>query len=409
MAFCGNAVVGQSGGPTAAINATLAGVVRAAQASERISRIFGMQNGVEGLIEDRLTDITRTDEPSLALLEDTPAAALGSCRKKLPPVADNDPVYERILDVFRRHDIRFFFYIGGNDSMDAVAKLSEYVRMRSYEMCVVGIPKTIDNDLKFTDHTPGYGSAAKYIAATVQEIIRDCSVYTVKAVTVVEIMGRDSGWLTAAAALPGYICGVSPSMIYLPEVPFSADNYLEDLSRAFDRSPCTVVALSEGIRFPDGRYVGEGMQSGSVDAFGHRYLSGAGRVVEALTKEKFGCKTRSVELNLMQRCAAHISSATDIEESAAIGAAAVRAATGSEAPLTGVMMAYVRRGGAYRCDIVTHDIGDIANEIKTVPREFINERGNGVTDACCEYILPLIQGERKQIFERGIPKHFSFR
>ncbi|MBO4217113.1 MAG: 6-phosphofructokinase [Clostridia bacterium] len=409
MAFCGNAVVGQSGGPTAAINATLAGVIRGAKASDRVDRIFGMKNGVEGLIEDRLIDVTDTDEASLSLLEDTPASALGSCRRKLPDVSSGDPVYGKIFEVFRRRNIRFFFYIGGNDSMDAVAKLSEYVKSQSYEMCVVGIPKTIDNDLKFTDHTPGYGSAAKYIATTMQEIVRDCSVYTVKAMTVVEIMGRDSGWLTAAAGLTGYISGAAPAMIYLPEVPFSAERYFEDLGAAFGRAPFAVVAVSEGIRFADGRYVGEGMQSGSVDAFGHKYLSGAGRVVEAITKERFGCKTRSVELNLMQRCASHLASATDIEESAAIGQAAVEAATESENALTGVMAAFIRRGGKYGCDIVMHDIKDIANEIKTVPREYINERGNGVTKECCEYILPLIQGERKHIFENGIPKHFSFR
>lgn len=407
MSFCGNAVVGQSGGPTAAINATLAGVIRGAKGAGRIGKIFGMRNGVEGLIEDRLLDITDTGETALSLLENTPAAALGSCRKKLPDPSSGDPVYQKILDVFRRHDIRFFFYIGGNDSMDAVSKLSDYVKSQSYEMCVIGIPKTIDNDLKYTDHTPGYGSAAKYIAATMQEIIRDCSVYTVKAMTVVEIMGRDSGWLTAAAGLTGYISGVAPAMIYLPEKPFSPEKYCEDLSAAFEKSPFAVVAVSEGIRFSDGRYVGEGMQSGSVDAFGHKYLSGAGRVVEALTKEKFGCKTRSVELNLMQRCASHIASETDLTESAAIGKAAVEAATAGDA-VTGVMMAFKRRSGSYRCDVVMQDIKGIANEIKTVPPEYINERGNGVTKECCEYILPLIQGERKQIYENGIPKHFSF-
>ncbi len=407
MSFCGNAVVGQSGGPTAAINATLAGVIRGAKSAGRIGRIFGMRNGVEGLIEDRLFDITDTGEAALSLLENTPAAALGSCRKKLPAPSSGDPVYGKILDVFRRHDIRFFFYIGGNDSMDAVSKLSDYVKSQSYEMCVVGIPKTIDNDLKYTDHTPGYGSAAKYIAATMQEIIRDCSVYTVRAMTVVEIMGRDSGWLTAAAGLTGYISGVAPAMIYLPEKPFSPERYCEDLSSAFEKSPFAVVAVSEGIRFSDGRYVGEGMQSGSVDAFGHKYLSGAGRVVEALTKEKFGCKTRSVELNLMQRCASHIASETDLAESAEIGKAAVEAATVGGA-VTGVMMAFERRSGNYRCDVVMRDIKGIANEIKTVPPEYMNERGNGVTKECCEYILPLIQGERKQIYENGIPKHFSF-
>ena len=406
--FYGNAAVGQSGGPTAAINATLAGVIRGVRDAANIDRIYGIKNGVEGLIEDKLIDVTDTGEEALSLLENTPASALGSCRKKLPAVSSGDPVYEKIFDVFRSRGIRYFFYIGGNDSMDAVAKLSEYAETQSYRMCIVGIPKTIDNDLKFTDHTPGYGSAAKYIATTMQEIIRDCSVYTVKAMTVVEIMGRDSGWLTAAAALPGYVYGAAPSMIYLPEVPFSPEMFFEDLERSFARSPFAVVAVSEGIRFADGRYVGEGMQSGSVDAFGHKYLSGAGRVVEAMTKERFGCKTRSVELNLMQRCASHIASETDLAESAAIGRAAVEAASASEGALTGVMMAFIRKSGDYRCDIVTQAIGGIANEIRTVPAEYINERGNGVTRECCEYILPLIRGERSQIYENGIPKHFTF-
>ena len=404
----GNAIVGQSGGPTAAINATLAGVIRGAQESNVIGKIYGARNGIEGVLARRLIDLSEMTAENLSLLETTPAAALGSCRKKLPADFEgaNRKIFEDIVEIFKEYDIRYFFYIGGNDSMDTVLKLSRFTKEIGYEMRVMGVPKTIDNDLAGTDHTPGYGSAAKYIATTMQEILRDTAVYTVKAVTVVEIMGRDAGWLTASAAIPSLYSNVAPDLVYLPEVPFNYDEFFEDLEKAFEKHPNVVVAVSEGIRLADGTYVGEGTQSGVTDAFGHKYLSGTGKALEIAIKEKFGCKVRSVELNLPQRCASHIASKTDLYESAAIGRHAVRYATFGE---SGKMMIFTRlEGDRYKVCVDSADIAGIANAVRSVPREYINERGNNVTEQCLAYIAPLIVGEPEIIYENGLPKHFSF-
>ena len=405
----GNAIVGQSGGPTAAINATLAGVIRGAKESAEIKSIFGAFNGVEGMLAGHFTDLTELTEDDLKLLETTPAAALGSCRRKLPPPAEvsSEPVYEQLLNFFKANDIRYFFYIGGNDSMDTVAKLSEWISGKNYEMRVIGVPKTIDNDVVGTAHTPGYGSAAKFIATSIQEILRDTAVYTVKAVTIVEIMGRDAGWLTAAAALPRRICGVSPDLVYLPERAFSYEQFYADLDAAFATHPNVVVAVSEGLRFSNGKYVGEDDQSGAFDVFGHRYLSGTGRTLEMAVKDMFGCKVRSVELNLLQRCASHIASATDLEESVRVGKASVSAAIAGE---TAKMMCFERVSGSdYQLRIFPGDIKKIANRIRRMPDEFISAEGNNITDAGIDYLLPLIQGEPKIAFENGLPKHFVFK
>ena len=275
----GNAVVGQSGGPTAAINATLAGVIRGVveinENGGAIRTLYGMRNGIEGLMQERLIDLCEfaKDAEKLDALELTPAAALGSCRKKLPKHADDPEFYEKLLAIFKKYDIRYFFYIGGNDSMDTVSKLSAYVAECGYEMRVMGVPKTIDNDLEGTDHTPGFGSAAKYVATTVSEIIRDAAVYTTKAVTIVEIMGRDAGWLTTSAALGRLANGQEPDLVYLPEKPFCMDEFIESTKKALEKHPNVVVAVSEGIRFSDGMYVGAGAQSGVKDVFGHQYLA----------------------------------------------------------------------------------------------------------------------------------------
>lgn len=404
----GNAIVGQSGGPTAAINATLAGVIRGVRESTEIRRIFGAFNGVEGMLEGRFTDMTDLSEENLKLLESTPAAALGSCRRKLPPTDGSKgfEIYEQLLNFFKENDIRYFFYIGGNDSMDTVAKLSEWLSDKNYEMRVMGVPKTIDNDVVGTDHTPGYGSAAKFIATSMQEILRDTAVYTIKAVTIVEIMGRDAGWLTAAAALPRKICGVAPDLIYLPERIFDYEKFYSDIDKAFASHPNVVVAVSEGIRLKNGRYVGEDDQSGAFDVFGHRYLSGTGRTLEVAVKDMFGCKVRSMELNLLQRCASHIASATDLEESVRVGKSAVQAAISGE---TAKMMCFERsKSGQYAIDIFPEDIKKIANQTKNVPDEFINSEGNNITDAGIDYLLPLIQGEPEISFINGLPKHFVF-
>ena len=408
----GNAIVGQSGGPTAAINATLAGVIKGAMQSEYIDKVYGMKNGIDGLLADTVICLNSyfEDEKSYETLKRTPAAALGSCRKKLPQ--ESDPKYkqtfEKIIEQFKKYDIRYFFYIGGNDSMDTVAKLSKYTGECGYEVRVIGVPKTIDNDLLGTDHTPGFGSAAKYISVVMQEILRDTAVYTVKAVTIVEIMGRDAGWLTASSEV-GRILGLpSPDLVYLPERAFDMDEFFADLKKILEEKPNVVVAVSEGLQFADGRFVGESTQGGAVDAFGHKYLAGTGKALELAVKEKLGCKVRSVELNLPQRCASHIASLCDIEESFGVGKAAVSAA---EQGVSREMMVILRNddaGEPYSSVYGHMDIDLIANRTKFVPKHFINERGNHVTDECLRYILPLIEGECYPEYKNGLPVFFSF-
>ena len=406
MSLYGNAIVGQSGGPTAAINATLAGVIKgalAAQKNGQIGTLYGMRNGVEGLLAERLIDLGKEfeDESRLSILVNTPSSALGSCRKKLPPPEKDESVYAEILRIFKKYDIRYFFYIGGNDSMDTVDKLSAYFAKNQYEAKIVGVPKTIDNDLVVTDHTPGFGSAAKYVAVTMQEILRDCAVYTIPAVTIVEIMGRDAGWLTTAAALPGADGGIGPDLVYLPEKNFDLEAFFADVRAALDRHPNVVVAISEGIHDANGKYVGEGL-TGGVDAFGHTQLSGAGKVLEVAVKEKFGCKVRSIELNLPQRCAAHLASAADLSESVAAGEHAVKAALAGE---SGCMVTMIRSDAPYNITYGISPVSAIANQVKHVPDAYINERANGVTDACIAYLRPLICGEATPLYKDGLPVH----
>ena len=403
----GNAIVGQSGGPTTAINATLAGVISGAMNADCIDKVYGMRNGIDGLLADRVVLLNElfTERADFERLKRTPAAALGSCRKKLPKEEDKDykATFERIIEMFKKYDIRYFFYIGGNDSMDTVAKLSKYTNECGYEVRIIGVPKTIDNDLLGTDHTPGFGSAAKYISVTMQEIIRDTAVYTVKAVTVVEIMGRDAGWLTASSEL-GRVLGLpSPDLVYLPERDFNMDEFFEDLSAALEKKPNIVVAVSEGLRMADGTFVGESAQSGAVDAFGHKYLSGTGKALELAIKENLGCKVRSIELNLPQRCAAHIASKCDIEESFGVGSAAVTAAVQGVSREMMVILRDNEPGEPYSSVYGHMDIDLIANKTKFVPKHFINERGNHVTDECLSYILPLIKGECYPEYKDGLP------
>ena len=407
----GNAVVGQSGGPTAAINASLAGVIKGLTEQPEIVKIYGMRNGIEGFIREDLIDLSAVFSGECAaerleLLSHTPASALGSCRKKLPKPDDDPDFFENLICLFKKYDIRYFFYIGGNDSMDTVAKLSEYTKKHEYDIRVVGVPKTIDNDLCGTDHTPGFGSCAKYIATTVQEIIRDCAVYTVPAVTIVEIMGRDAGWLTVSSGLGRLVSGYAPDYIYLPERAFSLDSFLDDVKCALKKHPNVVIAVSEGLRDKDGVYVGEGTQSGVADVFGHKYLSGTGKALELFVKEKIGCKVRSVELNISQRCAAHIASATDIGEAFGVGCAAASSAIEGS---SGCMMSIERVEGAdYAVKFVPKDISGIANAVRTVPDAFINKEGNNVTDDALEYLLPLIEGEIALKWRAGLPEIFVF-
>ena len=403
----GNVIVGQSGGPTAAINATLSGVIRGAKkaiADGAVEKIYGMRNGIEGFMQERLVDLDATfaSLTDLSLLEATPAAALGSCRKKLPAPELGNETYEKIFSLFEKYNIRYFFYIGGNDSMDTVAKLTQYAKMIGHELRAVGVPKTIDNDLAATDHTPGFGSAAKYIATTISEILCDTAVYQIPAVTIVEIMGRDAGWLTTAAALPS-LHGKGVDYIYLPEVPFSVDAFIEDVKKALARHPNVTIAVSEGIRDKDGNYISA---SGAKDNFGHVQLTGAGRVLEALVRDRIGCKVRSIEISLMQRCAAHLASLTDIQESVQTGEAAVNFALLGR---VGTMVCIKRyEGEKYETYFEALDVASIANAVRSVPLEYINEEHNGVTQACIDYLAPLIIGELPIIYKNGMPLHFYF-
>ena len=407
-----NAVVGQSGGPTAAINATLAGVIKGCIDSDKIETVYGMKNGIEGFEKEDFIALNPFFEKRTSLLDllaSTPAAALGSCRKK---VKGEDEI-EKIFSILEKHSIKYFFYIGGNDSMDTIKTLSEYASSKNnegiYDVKFIGVPKTIDNDLGVTDHTPGYGSAAKFVAATMQEICRDCAVYTKKAVTIVEIMGRDAGWLTASSALAKYLTGAGPDLIYLPESVFDEDTFVKDVNKKLQNpdKPYVVVAISEGIKFADGTYVGEKKTGNYDDPFGHKMLAGAGKVLEAVVNEKIGCKCRSVELNVLQRCASHIASKCDIDESRRIGESAVRYALKGE---TGKMMCFrrVKGEGGYRVEICAENAANGANIVKSVPASFITPDGCGITDKCIDYMLPLIKGENPIVYEDGLPVHFEF-
>ena len=397
-----NIVVAQSGGPTAVINASLLGVYRAAREWGEVDTIYGSLNGIEGVIRDRLVNLNEqlgTAEQQ-ALLRQTPSAALRSCRYKLPSAEKDPAVYEQIRATLEKYDIGAFFYIGGNDSMDTVDKLSAYFDSVGSSIRVMGVPKTIDNDLCLMDHTPGYGSAAKFVATSMWEMIRDCTVYELDSVLIVEIMGRDTGWLTAAAALPRLHGCDAPHLVYLPEVPFSADQFIADVQAAMKKSRTVIVAVSEGVEL-DGL---DEFQSGKVDNFGHKYLSGIGKCLEELVQERIGCKVRSVELNILQRCAAHIASETDLTEAESLGMVAVKAAASGK---TGMVSAIVSRYGEdYIPNYGIVPVCDVANKIKYVPREWINETGNDVLPAALEYIQPLVIGEPTILTENGLARHF---
>ncbi len=394
-----NVVVAQSGGPTAVINASLLGVYRGAKAWPAVDTVYGSLYGIEGIIKDNLVALD-LDDNAQALLRQTPAAALHSCRYKLP-AADKDPaVYETIRRNLEKHDIGAFFYIGGNDSMDTVDKLSAYFAQVDCDIKVMGVPKTIDNDLEETDHTPGYGSAAKFVATSMLEMIRDCSVYDLKSVLIVEIMGRDTGWLTAAAALPHLLGEEAPHLVYLPEMPFSAEKFVADVRKVQERHNTVIVAVSEGVELDNL----DEFQSGKVDNFGHKYLSGIGRCLETLVQNEIGCKVRSVELNILQRCAAHVAAETDLCEAEGVGAAAVAAAAAGK---TGLMATMVRQDNPYTITYGTAPVNNVANHVKYVPREFVNEDGNQITKAGLDYIAPLMQGEPTVVSEMGLPQHFK--
>lgn len=400
-----NIVIAQSGGPTCAINASLAGAFKAGKVTEDIKTIYGALNGIEGVIEERfidLNEVIKSDE-EYELLIRTPSALLGSCRRKLPDYHQDSEIYEKITESLIRHDIGMFFYIGGNDSMDTVNKLSKYYADKSIDIKVIGIPKTIDNDLCGTDHCPGFGSAAKYVAATVQEITRDSNVYSIPSVTIIETMGRHAGWLTAASCCIRANGEASPHLIYLPEVPFSSEKFINDIKSEMKKHKAVIAVVSEGVKNSDGRFSAESCQSNKVDAFGHNYLSGIGKYLETLVTEKIGCKVRSIELNVMQRCSSHIASMTDIEESQAIGYAAVEAGLKG---LTGHTMVFRRDGlTPYKLSISSVPADKTANSERFFPKEWITPEGNNVTSDAMEYLMPLIQGELHPVMKNGMPVH----
>lgn len=395
-----NILVGQSGGPTAVINASLAGVLSAARQAG-VGKIYGMRYGLQGLLEGKIIDLEPlTSEKNLLLLQKTPAAYLGSCRVKLPKIEDKAEVYEALFAFLMERDIGAVFYIGGNDSMDAARKLSAYAARVSSPIRFIGVPKTIDNDMACTDHTPGFGSAARYIACVTREVVQDALVYDQKRITIMEIMGRDAGWLTGAAALAWGANHIGPDFIYLPETPLDLDEFCE---RAVERQRTRrslVIAVSEGVRATSGHYVCEAtaMNPDYQDAFGHRDISGTARALCELLALRCGCKARAVEVNVLQRCAAHYTSATDVREAFAVGEAAVRAAMAGH---TGVMPAFERIGSdPYACRIVLRNLGDIANAVRHVPLEWIKPGGAGLTDEFLQYVRPLADMEND---EEGLP------
>lgn len=400
-----NLIVGQSGGPTAVINSSLYGVVSEGLAhSDEIGEVYGMVNGIEGFLEDRILNFREAlPGDKLEYLKHTPGAYLGSCRYKLPESLE-DPVYPLLFEKFEKLNIGWFFYIGGNDSMDTVSKLSRYAAKINSPVRVIGEPKTIDNDLVNTDHTPGYGSAAKYVASTVREIVLDASVYEKKSVTIVEIMGRHAGWLTAAGVLARKYEGDNPRYIYLPESDFDTENFLKDIEKALEKDCCVVVCVSEGIHDADGTFICEYDSSVGTDTFGHKMLAGCGKYLENLVRERLGVKARSVELNVSQRCSAALISAADQKEAVAAGRFGVQAALDG---VTGKMVSFIRRveaDGTVRIECGLEDVNAICNEEKTVPADWIINNGSDVSEKFLQYVLPLVQGRVEvPLGEDGLP------
>lgn len=401
-----NLLVAQSGGPTAAINATLAGVIKQAIKEEQIDQVYGACYGIQGVLEQKFVNLTEKvdTEEKLEKLKRTPAAALGSCRFKLNDIKEDDSQYQEIVDILHKMNIGYFVYIGGNDSMDTVAKLSAYCKEKGVEdIKVIGGAKTIDNDLCGIDHCPGFGSAAKYISTVFCELEQEITVYEPKNVIIVEMMGRHAGWLTAAAALAEGKNGNVPYLVYLEEKPFSLDRFIDDVKEKLASTNAVLVAVSEGVHDTEGRFLCEQEESRELDVFGHTKLSGTGKILEEAVRAKIGCKVRSIELNLLQRCAGHILSKTDIEESGNLGANAVKLAVAGE---SGLMSSLTRVSDApYTVEYSGVDIREVANKEKKIPVEWINEAGNGVKEELITYLTPLVQGEVSSIYENGMPSY----
>ena len=400
-ALKGSCIIGQSGGPTSVINSSAYGVIRTALDNENITRVFGAAHGIKGVLNDQLYDMGEEDAKELELLMNTPSSELGSCRYKMADPDSDDTDYQRILEIFKKYNVRYFFYNGGNDSMDTCDKISRFMDKSGWECRVMGVPKTIDNDLYNTDHCPGFASAAKYIATSCAEIYKDARVYDTGMVCIVEIMGRHAGWLTAASALAGTI-GCGPDLIYLPETDFDMDRFVADVERVYKERGNCLVAVSEGVHYADGRFVSEAKTS-STDGFGHAQLGGLASLLAAVIKDRLNVKVRGIELSLLQRCAAHAASAVDVNEAFMAGKIAVESAVAGE---TGKMVAFKRAGGGeYKCEYVLVPLTSVANYEKKVPAEWITPDGTGVTQDFIDYALPLIQGSVDRPTENGMPRY----
>lgn len=397
----GACIIGQSGGPTAVINASAQGVIQAALQNPAITRVLGAAHGIKGVLADQLYDMSLEDANELDLLQYTPSSALGSCRYKLAAAEQDDTDYRRILEIFKKYDVRYFFYNGGNDSMDTCNKISKYMQSVGYPCHIIGVPKTIDNDLFGTDHCPGFASAAKYIATSCMELYHDARVYDTGTVVVVEIMGRHAGWLAGAAGVATW-ANAGPDLVYLPEVDFVMEDFLRDVERIYRETGNCLIAVSEGIHYADGTFVSEAKTS-ATDGFGHAQLGGLAAMLADTVKQKLGAKVRGIELSLLQRCASHLASETDLAEAYLAGKTAVDAATSGQSDKM-VAFSCTREGGTYRCDTQLIDLTTVANVEKKVPRDWINPAGNGVEQPFIDYVLPLIQGEAVRPLENGLPR-----
>lgn len=402
-----NCFIGQSGGPTTAINASLAGIIAECIDTKQFDHVYGMINGIKGLLEKKYMDLKEmfNEKKDIQKLKCSPAMYLGSCRYKLPTYIEDSQTYVTLFETFEKLDITDFYYIGGNDSMDTVAKLSAYAKTIQSPIRFIGIPKTIDNDLMGTDHTPGFGSAAKYVATSMLEVAYDSSIYKLNAVTIVEIMGRNAGWLTAASALARTQYNDAPDLIYLPEVPFVKENFLNDIREVFKRKRSVIIAVSEGIRTENGEFLDSDSQYAKRDAFGHILHSGTGKVLETMVYKEFKCKVRSIELNVLQRCAMHIASRVDLDESFEIGRYAVKTSMSGK---TGMMMVFNRiNNSPYTIECDYKDVSEIANLEQRIPIEWINKEHNDITQELYDYLYPLIQGEVPLTYENGIPQYID--
>lgn len=396
-------LIGQSGGPTAVINASCYGAIKAALEDENITAVYGAAHGIKGVLNDELLDLSQEDPAELALLPYTPSSFLGSVRYKIADPAVDDTDYKRLLEIFKKYNIRYFFYNGGNDSMDTCNKISKYMQSVGYDCHIAGIPKTIDNDLAITDHCPGYPSAAKYIATTLMEVYLDATVYDKGQITIIEIMGRNAGWLTAAASLAS-LKGCGPDLVYLPEVDFSMDQFLNKVEELYKSKGSVIVAVSEGIKDANDTYISEYASdlASNTDAFGHKQMGGLASILATIVKNRTNAKVRGIELSLLQRCASHVASATDIDEALTVGAETVKRAIGGKSDF---MLGFKRISDKpYKIELIDIPLSEVANFEKKVPLSWIKAEGAGMNEEFYAYALPLIQGETAQVKEDGLPR-----